>query len=96
MNRGYSVLFAAAWLLVGCAGDPTIIRDTGTKLEPMPKPASLPQENTWTGVDGSVEKLVSAEGGMVTWQQVEGSTPGCTWTNDGWFAPSNGWKGCRS
>ncbi|MEQ9608656.1 MAG: hypothetical protein RLN99_13425 [Kiloniellaceae bacterium] len=96
MNRGYSVLFAAAWLLVGCANDPTIIRDTGTMLEPMPKPASLPQEITWSGKDAGVDKLISAEGDMVTWQQVEGSESGCTWTNDGWFAPTSSWKGCNS
>jgi len=95
MSIRYVIIGAAALLLAGCAGDPTINREAAVSLEPMAKPASLEAERKWTGSDTALEKLVSSEGGMMTWTQVEGPDAGCSWTNDGWFAPASKWSNCN-
>lgn len=94
MSIRYFILGAAALLLAGCAGDPTIDREAAVSLEPMAKPASLPAEMKWSGMGAGHDKLVSSEGGVVTWTQVEGKEAGCVWVDDGWFGPSTNWKGC--
>lgn len=96
MKARYVVLSVIALALAACAGDPTINREAETMLEPMPKPAA-PNEITWagTGING-VQKVLSVDGEMVTWQRTEGENAGCQWTDDGWFAPSSTWSGCRS
>ncbi|HEY9537885.1 MAG TPA: hypothetical protein VIS03_09860 [Kiloniellaceae bacterium] len=94
MSIRCAILSAAAILLAGCAGDPTIDREAAVTLEPMAKPASLPTELAWSGLGGGSEKLVSMENGVATWTQVEGNEAGCVWVDDGWFAPTSSWKGC--
>jgi hypothetical protein len=81
-------------MLVGCASEAGINREAAVTLEPMPRPVSLPTELKWTGSDPAVEQLISTANGMATWKQVEGSEAGCTWTNDGWFAPASQWSDC--
>lgn len=66
MSIRYVIIGAAALLLAGCAGDPTINREAAVSLEPMAKPASLQAERKWTGSETALEKLVSSEGGMTT------------------------------
>src|SRR3546814_20813480 len=92
MSIRCAILSAAAILLAGCAGDPTIDREAAVTLEPMAKPASLPTELAWSGLGGGSEKLVSMENGVATWTQVEGNEAGCGWVDDGWFAPTRSWK----
>src|SRR3546814_7995240 len=50
MSIRCAILSAAAILLAGCAGDPTIDREAAVTLEPMAKPASLPTELAWSGL----------------------------------------------
>src|SRR3546814_11859348 len=73
MSIRCAILSAAAILLAGSAGDPTIDREAAVTLEPMAKPASLPTELAWAGLGGGSEKLVSMENGVATWTQVEGN-----------------------
>jgi len=92
-----AVVGISAVVLAGCAGDTGINREAGTMLEPMSKPATVPTEITWAGTGANgVQKVLSVNGGMVTWQRTEGDHAGCQWTDDGWFAPSSTWSGCRT
>ena len=84
----------SAFLLAACAGDQSVNREANLALEPMAKPASPPAENQFQGLGASSAKLTGSQAGKLYWEVFDGDDVGCSFDNDGWFAPSEKWTDC--
>lgn len=98
MNRLHhaALIAGVAALTAGCAGDPTVDREAKVELSPMEQPAVLVGQSNWLNKgEPTVMKMASLKDGMIAGTWLEGASKGCSWVNDGWFAPAESFENCR-
>lgn len=83
--------------LSGCAMDVGINRDAEIDLAPMPRPAMSERVTERHFLDKGfpvTTRILERDETSLTRTVTAGYPKGCTWTDDGWFAPSFQWEDC--
>lgn len=89
-------------VLMACATDESIDRETKVQLEPYSKIAEPTVGKEIHGLNKGkpqTTKVVAVKEGLITLTTTQGPVQGCTWTRgvgEGRFAPASSWKNCRN
>lgn len=81
--------------IAGCASDPTVNREAKVELSPMEKPAKVLGQARWLDKgEPMTQESASLGSGQFSGAWLDGRAKGCSWVNDGWFAPTSSWENC--